>query len=297
MERKKFSKLEIIFIVLFCLVVAVACVLIGILATRETVTESSQFSPNCPSVTIAERIDCIPDQVATKQNLCALRGCCWSPQGDTQVPWCFFSSQHGYRVEGEVRTTPEGFQATLTRLSSPSLFGNDVDTVLLTAEHQTPNRFRFKLTDPKTQRFEVPHEHVTSFSGPAASNLKYKVSVQQNPFGIKVTRASNDKVLFDTTVGPLVYAEQFLQLSIKLPSSNIYGVGEHVHKQYRHDVNWKTWPMFSRDVAPSGNTDNLYGVHTFFLCLEDNTGASFGVFLMNSNAMGKGVFSVSTAKN
>ncbi|XP_054662763.1 maltase-glucoamylase-like isoform X2 [Grus americana] len=284
MERKKFSKLEIIFIVLFCLVVAVACVLIGILATRETVTESSQFSPNCPSVTIAERIDCIPDQVATK-NLCALRGCCWSPQGDTQVPWCFFSSQHGYRVEGEVRTTPEGFQATLTRLSSPSLFGNDVDTVLLTAEHQTPNRFRFKLTDPKTQRFEVPHEHVTSFSGPAASNLKYKVSVQQNPFGIKVTRASNDKVLFDTTVGPLVYAEQFLQLSIKLPSSNIYGVGEHVHKQYRHDVNWKTWPMFSRDVAPSGNTDNLYGVHTFFLCLEDNTGASFGVFLMNSNAM------------
>lgn len=43
--------------------------------------------------------------------------------------------------------------------------------------------------------------------------------------------------------------------------------------------------------------DNLYGVQTFFLCLEDNTGASLGVFLMNSNAMGKGVFSISIAKN
>lgn len=56
---------------------------------------------------------------------------------------------------------------------------------------------------------------------------------------------------FDTSIGPLQYADQFLQLSIKLPSSNIYGVGEHVHKQYKHDVNWKTWPIFSRDIGPS----------------------------------------------
>ncbi|KAG9338717.1 hypothetical protein JZ751_025386, partial [Albula glossodonta] len=32
-------------------------------------------------------------------------------------------------------------------------------------------------------------------------------------------------------------------------------------------------------------THNLYGHYTFFLCLEDNSGKSFGVFLMNSNAM------------
>nr|XP_009938377.1 PREDICTED: sucrase-isomaltase, intestinal-like [Opisthocomus hoazin] len=105
------------------------------------------------------------------------------------------------------------------------------------------------------------------------STLNYKVDVKKNPFAIVVTRASNGRVLeviFDTTIGPLQYADQFLQLSIKLPSSNIYGVGEHMHKQYRHDVNWKTWQ---------------YGVQTFFLCLEDNTGASFGVFPMKSNAM------------
>uniref|UniRef100_A0A669Q1Q0 alpha-glucosidase n=2 Tax=Phasianus colchicus TaxID=9054 RepID=A0A669Q1Q0_PHACC len=94
-----------------------------------------------------------------------------------------------------------------------------------------------------------------------------------------------NKFCFDTTIGPLQYADQFLQLSIKLPSSNIYGVGEHVHKQYRHDLNWKTWPLFSRDVGPSEQMHNLYGVQTFFMCLEDSSGASFGVFLMNSNAM------------
>lgn len=42
------------------------------------------------------------------QRLCTLRGCCWSPQSDTNVPWCFFSSNHGYRVDGGLRKTQEG---------------------------------------------------------------------------------------------------------------------------------------------------------------------------------------------
>ncbi|NWV55552.1 MGA protein, partial [Daphoenositta chrysoptera] len=111
------------------------------------------------------------------QSTCSLRGCCWSPQSDTSVPWCFFSPKHGYRVRGSPTSTPAGFEATLKRLPSPSLFGKDIQTVLLTGEYQTPNRFRFKLTDPKARRFEVPHEHVRPFAGPAASGLRYRVEL------------------------------------------------------------------------------------------------------------------------
>ncbi|XP_066182529.1 sucrase-isomaltase, intestinal [Sylvia atricapilla] len=281
---RKFSGLEISLIVLFTVVTIIACVLVGLLATGEPGVKYPDFYPQCLDTPVAQRIDCIPDQLATK-SVCSLRGCCWSPQSDTSVPWCYFSPNHGYQVDGSQRSTQKGFEATLKRLPSPSLFGNDIQTVLLTGEYQTQNRFRFKITDPSSQRFEVPHQHVQAFTGPAATGLNYRVELRQNPFGLVVSRASNGKVLFDTTIGPLQYADQFLQLSIKLPSSNIYGVGEHVHKQYRHDVNWKTWPIFARDVGTSGAMDNLYGAHTFFLCLEDNTGASFGVFLMNSNAM------------
>lgn len=39
-------------------------------------------------------------------------------------------------------------------------------------------------------------------------------------------------------------------------------------------------------LLPQG-THNLYGHYAFFLCLEDESGKSFGVFLLNSNAMGK----------
>ncbi|NXO44121.1 SUIS protein, partial [Locustella ochotensis] len=111
------------------------------------------------------------------QNTCSQRGCCWSPQSDTSVPWCFFSPNHGYQVQGSQRTTKTGFEATLNRLPSPSLFGNDIQTLLLTGEYQTKNRFRFKITDPNARRFEVPHEHVQPFTGPAASSLNYRVEL------------------------------------------------------------------------------------------------------------------------
>jgi hypothetical protein len=45
---------------------------------------------------------------------------------------------------------------------------------------------------------------------------------------------------------------------------------------------------FSYLIVFLQNGTNLYGAQTFFLCLEDASGSSFGVFLMNSNAMGKG---------
>lgn len=55
----------------------------------------------------------------------------------------------------------------------------------------------------------------------------------------------------DTSIGPLQFAHQYLQLSFRLPSFNVYGLGEHVHQQYRHNLDWKTWPIFTRDTAPT----------------------------------------------
>lgn len=52
-----------------------------------------------------------------------------------------------------------------------------------------------QITDPSSQRYEVPHQHVQAFTGPAATGLNYKVELQQNPFGIIVSRVSNSKVL------------------------------------------------------------------------------------------------------
>uniref|UniRef100_F7BGL5 Maltase-glucoamylase n=1 Tax=Monodelphis domestica TaxID=13616 RepID=F7BGL5_MONDO len=216
---------------------------------------------------------------------CSQRGCCWSPQGPENIPLCYFPKKYGHVIFFFLFSPLSGFTAHLNRLPTPSMFGNDIANVILTAEYQTANRFHFKISDPSEARYEVPHEHVQLFPGNATSNLNYHVDCVEEPFSIKVTRKSNNRVLFDTGIGPLQFAQQYLQLSIQLPSANVYGLGEHVHQQYRHDMDWKTWPIFSRDTTPNEDMTNLYGAQTFFLCLEDTSGASFGVFLMNSNAM------------
>uniref|UniRef100_I3M252 Sucrase-isomaltase, intestinal n=1 Tax=Ictidomys tridecemlineatus TaxID=43179 RepID=I3M252_ICTTR len=298
-KLKKFTTLEIILSVLLLAVFIIAVVLIVLLATGSTESKeivnnilspdpgTTSITPNsteCPVVTESERINCIPDQPPTKAT-CDLRGCCWEAQETIGIPWCYYSKNHGYQVQGDPVNTNAGFTAQLKTLPSSSPFGNDVDNVLLTAEYQTSNRFHFKLTDQTKDRYEVPHEHVQPFNGNAAASLNYEVEVSKQPFSIKVTRRSNNRVLFDSSIGPLLFADQFLQLSIRLPSANVYGLGEHVHQQYRHDMNWKTWPIFTRDTTPNKDGNNLYGAQTFFLCLEDASGLSFGVFLMNSNAM------------
>ncbi|KAL6030171.1 hypothetical protein STEG23_030424 [Scotinomys teguina] len=293
---KRFSKLELILIVLLLVLFIIAVALIVLLATSTqlndagttgtpdpTVTRTTLNPPSCPVLSELNRINCIPDQLPDKDT-CDQRGCCWDPQGAANVP-CYYSRNHGYQMESDPVFSNAGFTAQLKNLPSAPLFGNGIENILLTAEYQTSNRFHFKFTDQSKGRYEVPHEHVRPFSGNAASSLNYQVEVSKQPFGIRITRKSSNRVLFDSTIGPLLFSDQFLQLSTQLPSANVYGLGEHVHQQYRHDMNWKTWSLFSRDTTPNEEGNNLYGVQTFFLCLEDNSGLSFGVFLMNSNAM------------
>lgn len=55
----------------------------------------------------------------------------------------------------------------------------------------------------------------------------------------------------DTSIGPLLFSQQYLQLSLRLPSANVYGLGEHVHQQYLHSMAWKTWPIFTRNTTPT----------------------------------------------
>uniref|UniRef100_A0AAQ5ZHE7 alpha-glucosidase n=1 Tax=Amphiprion ocellaris TaxID=80972 RepID=A0AAQ5ZHE7_AMPOC len=281
MGKRRLSGLEVTLIVLFILMTATALTFIILFATEPS---EETFVPQCPNIPVAERVDCYPDAGASKEG-CVQRGCCWSPLNERNAPWCFFPTNHGYTVVSEGSSNPYELTARLKRMDSPSLFGGDIQELVFQAEMQTSNRLHFKIYDANNKRFEVPHEHVRTVSSNPSTPLHKALRITREPFGLTVRRSDDEKVLFDTTMAPLVFADQYLQLSARLPSHNIYGLGEHVHQNYRHDTYWKTWPIFTRDSFPNGGTHNLYGHYPFFLCLEDNSGQSFGVFLMNSNAM------------
>ncbi|KAL8175379.1 UNVERIFIED_CONTAM: hypothetical protein K2H54_021715, partial [Gekko kuhli] len=86
----------------------------------------------------------------------------------------------------------------------------------------------------------------------------------------------------NTTVAPLFFANQFLQISTLLPSKFLYGLGEH-RTNFLLSLEWNTLTFWARDIPPM-ESSNLYGVHPFYLVMEDS-GSAHGVFLLNSNAM------------
>ncbi|KAF6276142.1 putative maltase-glucoamylase 2 (putative) [Rhinolophus ferrumequinum] len=280
---RNLSVLEVLLIIFLLIVLAVDVFLMFLVFEN---TSDDPFIPQCPEIPESERIDCVAGQVVTEEVCRWQYKCCWKAVPNIDVPRCFFPKNWGYEVRNGLKNTSTGFTAQLERVPTPSLFGNDVVNALFTAEYQTSSRFHFKITDADNRRYEVPHENINLFNETVGtSNLSYHIKVMEKPFSIQIIRTSSKRILLDTSIGPLQFAQQYLQLSFQLPSANVYGLGEHVHQQYRHNLAWKTWPIFTRNAAPTQGMINLYGAHTFFLCLEDTSGSSFGVFLMNSNAM------------
>ncbi|NXL59543.1 LYAG glucosidase, partial [Chordeiles acutipennis] len=89
-------------------------------------------------------------------------------------------------------------------------------------------------------------------------------------------------IRLNTTIAPLFFADQFLQISTSLPSRFISGLGEHLTPLVL-DTAWTRVTLWNRDMAPAPQV-NLYGSHPFYLVMEDD-GSAHGVFLLNSNAM------------
>ncbi|KAJ8305351.1 hypothetical protein KUTeg_015896 [Tegillarca granosa] len=146
------------------------------------------------------------------------------------------------------------------------------------------NVIRFKFDDSSNTRYKVPMK-LNLPTNKVTIDTAYEIEItdKQN-FAFQIKRKSNGKVIWNTDVGGLTLLDQFLQISTALPSRNIYGFGENLHYSFRHDLNYQTWPMFSRDQAPFWQKKtNLYGVHPFYTCVEDD-GNAHGVLLLNSNA-------------
>ncbi|XP_032472675.1 lysosomal alpha-glucosidase isoform X1 [Phocoena sinus] len=229
------------------------------------------------------RFDCAPDKAITQEQ-CEARGCCymparWPPGTQMGQPWCFFPPNYpSYRLEN-LTTTETGYTATLIR-ATPTFFPKDIMTLRLDVLMETESRLHFTIKDPANQRYEVPLE--TPRVRSQAPSTLYSVEFSEEPFGVIMRRKLDGRVLLNTTVAPLFFADQFLQLSTSLPSQHITGLAEHLGPLML-STNWTKVTLWNRDVAPTPDV-NLYGSHPFYLGLEDG-GLAHGVFLLNSNAM------------
>ncbi|XP_053333226.1 lysosomal alpha-glucosidase [Clarias gariepinus] len=237
---------------------------------------------SCAVVPESWRFDCYPERgVVVTEEMCHARNCCFIRPAEEKngVPWCYYPPEFpSYALVG-LNETETGLSGTLVR-NQKTYYPKDIETLRLDVLYESNSRLRVKITDPSQQRFEVPID--VPGETPRAQNPLYTVEFSKQPFGIVVKRTQNGAVLLNTTVAPLFYADQFLQMSTSLTSSFLYGLGEH-RSSLMHDTRWSTFTMWARDAAPE-ELINLYGAHPFYLLMESD-GLAHGSFLLNSNAM------------
>ncbi|KAK7508259.1 hypothetical protein BaRGS_00000498, partial [Batillaria attramentaria] len=231
--------------------------------------------------------DCFPEAASPQggftQEACERRHCAYDTSVPQGQPWCFLPMSGGLRYSLESReTTSTGFKVTISR-QGLSPFGKDFTRPTLYVDMLSNDVLRFRFDDDGASppRYKVPVE-LNLPQGPADDPKYVFHFTNENTMAFQVIRKSTGVAVFDTGVGGLVLSDQFLQLSTKLASRNVYGLGENLHETFRHQFG-KSWPAFARDQPPYPGL-NLYGVQPFYTCVEDDQGNTHGVLIFNSNA-------------
>ncbi|KAF2366783.1 Glycoside hydrolase family 31 N-terminal domain [Trinorchestia longiramus] len=272
----------------------------------ETRGDFVQAAQDCASVVVSRRFDCHPEGDATPEK-CAARGCCWnfflakqSNHSDSsknekynsariRPPFCFYPPSYVAYSVIHHQDTPTG-QEALLQLLRPSGHEGDVAELRLQIVYETETRLKIQIQPSGGEAQPVPVLPLTGKSSPALPGVnphqlqrRYLVSLTRHNAALTVTRADSNATMFSTAgAAPLVFARQFLQVSSYLPSSAVYGLGQH-RDGLMLDVDWSRYIMWNADQPPQPGL-NLYGSHPFYLAMESG-GSSHGVFFLNSNAM------------
>uniref|UniRef100_A0A672GPS6 P-type domain-containing protein n=1 Tax=Salarias fasciatus TaxID=181472 RepID=A0A672GPS6_SALFA len=214
-----------------------------------------------------DRFNCHPEDDADEAK-CKARGCEWKVRDEILnestiggAPWCFYPKDYGYNVE-RITNTSTSMTVEIVRNRMYGTSGRpkspDIDKLRVEIVYHSSDMFRFKIWDPSTPRYEVPVPlTVPSAPEPDEDKRLYKVTVTDKPFGIQVIRKSTGTKMgdffFDSTEIKRMVSTQISLLSTRLSSEFVYGFGETEHTTYRHDLNYHTWGMFSKDQPPGVN--------------------------------------------
>ncbi|XP_071095912.1 lysosomal alpha-glucosidase-like [Haliotis cracherodii] len=243
--------------------------------TRRVFVKRDQDSSQC-HLKGEHRSDCYPETGVTEA-ACLSRGCCWQTTNVKGAPYCFYPPGEDYSVQKVINN---GMSVLLTR-SQHTHWPNDVMDLQADVVEETNSRLRFKIYDPNNKRYEVPLP-LNKASG-SSQQTAYSFTIDHNPFGLTVTRKSTKSVLFDASLAPLIFSDQMLQISVGVPTTNLYGIGEN-RKPFRIQLEQGPgYSLWAHDIIPEINT-NVYGSHPFVVGIEPN-GDAFGIFLINSNAL------------
>lgn len=172
-----------------------------------TVLLHSSVAQQCDQSSDFARFDCYPESDASETK-CLSRGCCWrlplepnhrvqKPKNltalrDVNVPYCYYPKDFpSYTVVS--KTDTDFGQRILLNKSQLGYMPNDLSLLTVDLIYETEQRLRMKIYDSNRQRYEVPLP--VPKVEKKVEQTDYKVQVNNQPFSLQVTRASNGMVL------------------------------------------------------------------------------------------------------
>ncbi|XP_046582880.1 lysosomal alpha-glucosidase-like [Haliotis rubra] len=256
--------------------------------SREAAEWGDMLSEQC-DMTPSTHLDCHPEGNLS-HTACQSRGCCWNDVGGPS-PTCFYPANYPAYIV--VHKQNYGSVTTMQLYNNATThYPNDVHHLAVSIVHLSTTSVRIRITDATSKRWEVPiNGSSLNFETPDTEQTQmpdtdkdlYTVNTAglQEPFAFNVQRKTSGSAILQT-LGPLLFADQFLQVSYRVPSTFLYGLGEH-RDTFLHSFNWTRFVMWNRGTPPEEDR-NLYGSHPFYLMMEED-GSSHGVLLLNSNAL------------
>ncbi|CAL2041454.1 unnamed protein product [Caenorhabditis brenneri] len=195
---------------------------------------------NAQSVDVSKRVDCFPEPGAS-QDSCQSRGCIWeeatngSPVG---TPWCYYPTQSGFTVQST------GTNSYVLAAKTKNPYGDNISPLNV---KYSSNGATLLLTIGNDDRY-VPPVNIPKKPSTSTESLKFTSANigSSDVFSFKVSRASTGAVLWDTSIGGMQFADKFIQIATYLPTKNIYGFGDHIHKKIRVRRGKKEVQMGSR---------------------------------------------------
>uniref|UniRef100_A0A183CCT4 P-type domain-containing protein n=1 Tax=Globodera pallida TaxID=36090 RepID=A0A183CCT4_GLOPA len=237
----------------------------------------------------SQRVDCLPNPHEISKSACLETGCIWDgnyDQYNPSVPMCYYPPTEGYTIQSSVPGNVQ-LKWTSKTLQNPYSRPNlDVQV-----QHQKMGDGIY-VRIGREDRWLPPLNELrnpTNFQKIISSNsLHFELGNMDGTFSFAIKRNDTNKAnIWDTSIGGFVFGDQFIQIATFLASDRLYGLGENMHHELKHDfTRYTTWGAFSRDQQNEYYVPgpyNGYGVHPFYVGLEPS-GKAHGVLILNSNA-------------
>lgn len=249
---------------------------------------------------VAGRFECVPGRLVIGEDECHQLGCCYdtNKQGDTSAPVCFHSIPPEYRyvIANETESSERIYRLGeerkldlyLNNVNEYTPFRTRAWPLRVLIQRQKNDIVRIKLWNEDYVKDTMDDFQEENCVG--ACELDVEVDATGGKFNISVLRRETKKPLMETIFGPLVYGEDYMEITTRIPTAHLYGLGQRERETFEllPDAEYRPrWTLFNRD----GDAGTAYGSHPFYMNFEDD-GKTYGVYLRNSAPVEVGVLPI-----